>query len=579
MSSLSTPFPEVLSVDGQHWEESLHGITVDQSSHCIVHTELLWSEADRFKIDTGRMKELDYFNFMFPTDCLPAMLDSTNLNLASQNIPLTSKGELYRMLGIRLAMALDIQRGVTGDFWNNVQDPNTIFRAPCYGERFGMPKSRWEQLNTFWSLDQSPSSHISPQGSLHGVLAFIQAFNKRREVCVRPGNLLCVSESFTNWSGWQRDYLQSWVFPHPSNWAPMNFFKDTQLKCCVDANTGIMLRLEFIESDIVMNQKPFRTAPHNFSPPTALVMRLTEPWHQKEPRIVAVNRAFSSVECLQACEAAGFKYMGAIKKNPIKFPAAYLEKYGEQLGKEARGAMKILSSSYRLPMDPDDFPPRDMYCVWWKGKQTVSLLTNCSTTEIIHMPLPLNSYGDVATMTHPKCLDVYFKGVTAVNVHDYYREGKMGIERSFKSIQSGWHQIFASVWGMIIMDAFFAWMSTSLDFHRHDPELVASDLFQFCGRLAFQMINNGYDESVMIHPNLAQTACEEHKLVSVQVAIQQLDREHSHKDWQLKCKICGGKTRKFCLKCSSIENKKLFGICSDSTAKMKTCFAVHKSSS
>lgn len=67
-------------------------------------------------------------------------------------------------------------------------------------------------------------------------------------------------------------------------------------------------------------------------------------------------------------------------------------------------------------------------------------------------------------------------------------------------------------------------------------------------------------------------------MVSIQVAIQQLGQDQVQKDWQLKCKVCGGKTRKFCLKCSHIESKKLFGICNDSTSKLKTCFAIHKNS-
>eukprot|EP01039_Chlorochromonas_danica_P000351 gene352-376_t len=581
---------EYLNVDGQVWEEAMHGITVDHSSHCTVHTELLWSDEDKFKIETGRMKELDYFNFMFPTDCIPSILDATNINLASQNLPPVSRGELYRMFGIRLAMALDLKMGVVnGDFWNSVQELGTIFRSPRYGERFGMLKSRWEQLNSLWSLEQGPPSHIAPQGTLHGVLSFIQAFNNRREHCIRPGSILCISESFTNWSGWQRETLQSWIYPQPSNWASqLDFFKDTQLKCCVDATTGIMLRLEFIESEHVMNQKPYRTAPHNYSPATALVMRLTEPWHQKEPRVVTVNRAFSSVECLQACEAVGLKYLGGVKKHSLKFPATYLEKYRDQLGKESRGSIKVLSSSYRLPGDSEEYANRPMHVVWWKGKRSIALLANCSTTEPVHLTMPMNGYGDVSTLPYPKCLDIYFKGVTAVNVHDYYREGRLGIENSFKAAQNGWQQIFASVWGMIIVDAFFAYRSATMDFHHHDPEHVAQELLAFCGRLAHQMIHNSYDAdhvaaiplvSTAFIPSSSSSDCDEHRLVSVQVAIQQLDREHTHKDWQLKCKICGGKTRKFCLKCSNIETKKLFGICSDSTAKMKPCFALHKASS
>lgn len=571
-------FPEFLTVDHQVWEDTGLGITVDQAAHCTVHTELLWSEEDKFKIDTGRMKEIDYYNFMFPSECLPAIIDSTNINLTSQNLPPANLAELKRMFGIRLAMALDLQRGAVGDFWSIVQDPGSISRPPRYGERFGMTKARWDQLTSLWSLEQGHPSHIAPQGTLHGVLAFIQAFNARRERCVRPGSLLCVSESFTNWSGWQREQLQSWVFPQPSNWATLDFFKDTQLKSCVDANTGIMLRLEFIESEHVMNQKPYRTAPHNYSPATALVMRLTEPWHGKEPRIVAVNRAFSSVECLQACETVGLKYLGGIKKHSLKYPITYLEKFGDQLGREGRGAIKVLASPYRLPADPADYPNRQMHAVWWKGKRSVALLANASTTEPVHLTMPMNGYGDVATLAHPKCMDIYFKGVTAVNVHDYYREGKLGIERSFKAQQNGWQQIFASVWGMIIVDAFFAMRAAKMDFSHQDPEQIAQDLMAFCSRLAFQLIHSAEDEGAALlpHPSMLQSSCDDHRLVSVQVAIHQLAADHTHKDWQLKCKICGGKTRKFCLKCSSIEGKKLFGICSDSTTKLKACFATHK---
>jgi hypothetical protein len=417
---------------------------------------------------------------------------------------------------------------------------------------------------------------------LHGALSFIQAFNARREACIRPGNLLCVSDSYTKWSGWQGEQ-QVWLYPQPPHWASLEFFKETLLKSCVDASTGIMLRLEFMDSELVMSQKPFRTAPHSYSAATALVMRLTEPWHRKEPRIVAASKSLSSVECLQACEVAGLKFIGAIKRASSRYPLAFLEKFGEQLGRESRGAVKVLTSSYRLGGELEEMPRRLMHAVWWKGKRPVALLTNASTTESVHFNVSMNAFGDVATvMSHPKCLDMYYRGVSAVNAHDYFREGQLGIESCFKA-QRGWQQIFATVWGMIITDAFLAHRFFKLDLIHLDPEHMKQEFMIFCGKLAFQMIHSAFDDGLTgplpTPVNFAQSACEEHKLVSVQVAIQQLDGEHNHKDWQLKCKICGAKTRKFCLKCSSIESKKLFGICSDSTAKMKPCFAVHKSNS
>ncbi len=156
-------FPEYLTVDHQVWEEAPCGVVADQAANCSVRAEILLNETEKYKMESGQMREIDFYDLMFPADYMQVIIDATNMNLALQNAPLTTKGEFYRMLGIRLAIALDMKKGIIGDFWSAVQESGTIYRPPRYYERFGMTKLRWEQLTSLWSLEQSPPSHIAPQ--------------------------------------------------------------------------------------------------------------------------------------------------------------------------------------------------------------------------------------------------------------------------------------------------------------------------------------------------------------------------------------------------------------------------------
>ncbi|RYG58684.1 hypothetical protein EON64_21050 [archaeon] len=315
-----------------------------------MRTEILWGDEEKAKFEHGMMREIDFFNFMFPVDFIQLMVDCTNGNLVAQNLALTSVGEMYRMLGVKLAMALEGRPGLNVDFWGVQQDASTIYRPHKYGERFGMSKTRFDHLLMCWALDHS-TAHLGGQG-LGGILTLLNVFNRRREGCMRPGNLLCINESYTSWSGWPRSEAPTWLFPTYSTWSRLDVQRHSQLKSCVDANTGIVLRLEFAESEHVLSQK---AAAQHCSAPTGLVLRLTEPWHKKEGRIVAVNRGMASVECLKACEQVGLKFIGSIKQNNLGYPKSHFDKFEAETSKEmSRGAMKVLTSPYRLPNEPED---------------------------------------------------------------------------------------------------------------------------------------------------------------------------------------------------------------------------------
>ena len=72
-----------------------------------------------FRKSVGERKPLDYFNLFHPRTSESKMFSSINLQIAKMCDlePRTSLGEVTKVLGIRLAMAIDPVRGGRGDCW------------------------------------------------------------------------------------------------------------------------------------------------------------------------------------------------------------------------------------------------------------------------------------------------------------------------------------------------------------------------------------------------------------------------------------------------------------------------------
>ena len=142
----------LLFCHSQQWTLSEEVID-DTSPLCTVKAKLLFNQVEEIKVATDTMKEVDFYNLMYPMDeTFGEMLLSTNLNPRRKGFAETNKNEITKFFGIRMAMILDTRRGSIANYWNENEDTESIFQAPCYGKRFKMSKNRFEVIHSCWAL-------------------------------------------------------------------------------------------------------------------------------------------------------------------------------------------------------------------------------------------------------------------------------------------------------------------------------------------------------------------------------------------------------------------------------------------
>ena len=101
--------------------------------------------------------------------------------LTHSYIPLT-KGEFFKYLGLRLAMACEPKRGAIPVYWDEGLQPGTIYSGGSFGERFGMSSYRFENITQCLSLeDPQHAIRVEEVGSqviknLHIVTVFCIPF-------------------------------------------------------------------------------------------------------------------------------------------------------------------------------------------------------------------------------------------------------------------------------------------------------------------------------------------------------------------------------------------------------------------
>ena len=137
---------------GREWVEIDH-LNVDPAVNAYTGiTELKWGATLE-----GAEKSMEYyFYLMFPMDSIPSILEYTNINLLAKKKAPSTKGEMIKWLGIRLAMAVEPRRGPLPTYWKSESDVGVVSTAANYEGRFGMKLSRFTDIRSCLQLAQEP---------------------------------------------------------------------------------------------------------------------------------------------------------------------------------------------------------------------------------------------------------------------------------------------------------------------------------------------------------------------------------------------------------------------------------------
>lgn len=144
------------------------------------------------------------------------------------------------------------------------------------------------------------------------------------------------------WEG--RDSLHChFALPHHSHQIRKPRSTGCEIKACSDSQSGIMMRLEFLEGKLHQSLKEYV---QNYGLSAAMVLRLTQPWFGTN-RTVVGDSAFSSMRTVEAALEHGLHFIGIIKTGYKRFPKQYLLNWTRNNDLE-RGDHKVLKSSVRI---------------------------------------------------------------------------------------------------------------------------------------------------------------------------------------------------------------------------------------
>lgn len=128
----------------RRWEQipSLH---IDENGNKTRHfPKLIWPSLFRDE----HKHIIDYFYLMWPMDTVQDMIHLTNKGLVAKKKAALTKGEFFKWLGIRLAMAIEPRRGPITVYWEHDIHEGSIFTPPDYERRFGMSRHRFQDITS-----------------------------------------------------------------------------------------------------------------------------------------------------------------------------------------------------------------------------------------------------------------------------------------------------------------------------------------------------------------------------------------------------------------------------------------------
>lgn len=173
------------------------------------------------------------------------------------------------------------------------------------------------------------------------------------------------------------------------------------------------------------------------------------------------------------------------------------------------------------------------------------------------------------TIKQPQMIEMFFEYFSCIDIHDHLRQGSLKMEESWKT-KTWWHRIFATVYGVIITDCYYAYK-----YYQTKHHMAVVPYIEFVDTLCYELIFNTY----LIRTRAATPGAPPaqinfvHQLAPLrQLPCYAATRADSKKRAKRRCKVCGEKTPYYCVQCSNLtdeEHPDLVCLCNIS---LKTCF-------
>jgi len=153
-----------------------------------------------------------------------------------------------------------------------------------------------------------------------------------------------------------------------------------------------------------------------------------------------------------------------VKTNHREYPKGYLTAWSE-MANVRRGDHKTLKTRFII-----NGIAKPIFACAWKDKKVKQIIFTRGTTlqgepkqrrrtrRIPDVNNPNRYLLNRRTfhIRRPKIIEMMFHGFSAIDVHDHYRQGSLNMEEGWQT-KSWWNRMFASIFGMIVTNAYFAY--------------------------------------------------------------------------------------------------------------------------
>ena len=563
--TLARPAPSdnPLIVDGIQWT-AVDAITANHFDGDHHSMRILWGDDAHI----SSRSVYDFFLMMFPTHMLADFAFWTSTVLKDAGQAETSPQELLNVFGFLYGMTVH-PYGDRRKYWSVENSEDSLLPAPAWGNRFGMGQRRFETVLRYLTF-HDPST-FNESDRWHPVRTLVDTFNQRRLDKVRPSSCLVVDESFASWISRKPDDMPD-ALPHTQKIIRKPKGVGTEFKNLADGVTGVMLRLEIQEKKSDMADKDWSALPAG----TTWLLRLCEPYFGSH-RIVRADSAFTSTTAAVLLGKRGLFLQGIVKGATKEFPAKYLDNCQYQRGDHHAATATI-----------EGVP---MIALGWKDKTLKRFLSTCGTT-VEGQPHTKKRYrvsedGESSeifykTVKRPKLVEEYFDSASKIDVHNHLRQGSLALEEAWGT-RKWHHRVFASILGMVEVDAFLLYSALHLDGKSMEHRT-------FTERLALSLITNTYGVPVSPHirslrsPQQSESASTDtaHLFMPLTTLHQYESKQGSAGGARRKCLVCVRVFKEqnnghyFCSTCSRPPEGLIVTVCGMSSDRGSRCMDWHR---
>ena len=111
--------------------------------------------------------EVDYVKLMLPMHLLDDIVAHSNDYIAQQRSGAAfTKFQFLRFIGVRVVHATEETTGFIQSQWSEIPAERSCLRAPCYRQRFHLPRSEFDTINSGFRLDDFVEGTVGMVSSL-----------------------------------------------------------------------------------------------------------------------------------------------------------------------------------------------------------------------------------------------------------------------------------------------------------------------------------------------------------------------------------------------------------------------------